>query len=123
MQDSYLFRGKRVDNGKWVQGGLWPPCYYNAGEYTIHDGTCGIRVNSATVGQCTGLRDKSGKLIFQGDICTDHMRSLFVVEWDKENARFLGLDNKRRFIYVGREPAVKIIGNTHDNPELLEGSE
>ena len=82
----------------------------------------------ATVGQCTGLTDKNGKKIFEGDILKfkEPFRgadsTIFVVEWDDVNARFLGFTVGgigRYMVYVGREPKCEIIGNIHDNPELL----
>jgi len=77
-------------------------------------------VISSTVGQYTGLTDKNGREIFKGDICKDSSGFIFCVEWDKENARYIGYTAERRMVYVGREPRVEVIGNIYDNPELLE---
>ena len=73
-----------------------------------------------TVGQFTGLHDKDGKEIYEGDIFKTSNGFVAVVEWDAENGRFLGFTVDRKIVYVGREPAVEVIGNIHDNPELLK---
>ena len=76
MMDRYLFRGKRVDNGEWVEGsldigGILDDYVYNK-ELTFillrGEGLERIQVIPETVGQCTGLSDKSGKLIYEGDV-------------------------------------------------------
>ena len=81
------------------------------------------RVKPLTVGQYTGLKDRNGKRIFEGDILKAPLGDrfiVFVVEWDKENGRFLGFTSDRHIMYAGREPKAEIIGNIYDNPELLE---
>lgn len=73
--------------------------------------------NRFIVEQYTGLTDKNGKRIFDGDICIDVRGFRFVVEWDSDNARFLGRGGDY-IRYVGQEPAVVVIGNIHDNQEV-----
>lgn len=131
----FKFRAKKKDNGEWVYGNL----LYKDGVVNIvsiidiDDGCmeCGCpivdyiyNVDAETVGQYTGLKDKNGREIYKGDICKDSMGWIFEVLWDNENARFIGCQRKSRgdtyICYVGREPAVEIIGNIYENPELLE---
>ena len=65
MEDRYLFRGKRLDNGEWLEGHL-----YCTGEHGyISDKYADmVEVDSSTICQCTGLRDKIGKLIWENDL-------------------------------------------------------
>lgn len=131
----YLFRGKRLDNDEWVEGDLFQDRdlgtvhiqgfdYYSTEEGLQRDGYS-LEVDPETVGQFTGLTDKNGRKIFEGDVCLDSTGWVFVVIWDSDNGRFLGRHSKPRgdtyICYVGRVPAVEIIGNRWDNPELLEG--
>ena len=76
MQERYLFRGKRTDNGKWIYGALLP---LNDGSYRIATScldtnetnlltVCAYEVDQSTICQCTGLEDMNGKLIWKNDI-------------------------------------------------------
>jgi len=136
------FRGKRVDNGEWVEGFVYehqPPLvvivpkdyipekskWYIANtafaDWNMPRQVEFIEVNPSTVGQFTSLCDKNDKEIYEGDICDDARGFRFVVIWE-DNARFLGcgIGKQKEYIrYVGQEPAVEVIGNIHDNPELL----
>lgn len=126
MDREILFRGKSLLTGKWVVGDL---------SNVVHDGPVYVfpkdgydspdfyEVDPATVGQYTGLKDADGNRIFEGDILKSSLGWRFVATWDDENARFLGwtIDGERRIAYVDQVPAAKVVGNIHDNPELLEG--
>lgn len=126
-----LFRGKRVNNGEWVVGDLFNTTKIvitttsNKGIYTENGSDIFkyeyIEVHPDTIGQFIGLTDKNGKEIFDGDIFTDSLGNKAIVEWDERNARYLGFSIENRAImYIGREPKVTVIGNIHDNTELLK---
>jgi len=140
MDREMLFRGKRLNNGEWVCGNLIQmdsegsqsfifPFYKYASSLTCAQivSMFMVAVDSATVGQFTGLCDKNGKKIFEGDVCKDRIGE-FIVKCDSENARFLGfylptVARDTRICYVGRFPPVEVIGNIHDNPELVKEEE
>lgn len=129
MENRYLFRGKRKDNGKWIQGylyGIWERRYILWGMTNdIPDMT---EIDPSTVCQCTGINDKNGKLIFENDILEGHLDDKFPedvtrtkVIWDK-NGWVTSEPGA-----VDREPLddfdteyFEVAGNTFDNPELLE---
>ena len=75
MEDRYLFRGKRIDNGEWVYGAV---LFHDSDAATIFnqhpaDGSLqGFEVDVETICQCTGLKDKRGRLIFENDILMCH---------------------------------------------------
>lgn len=112
------FRGKRLDNGKWIYGSL----VILNGRCFIFNDECRAEVDPSTVGQYTGLKDKNGKEIYEGDILTDKYESIGVVEW--QNGGFV--------VNLGDVDILQIadcfddsyqmwtIGNIHDNPELLK---
>lgn len=123
-----LFRGK-TDNGKWVEGfyykDLTSNCVYiiswkNANVLDVENF---VEVTTETIGQYTGLTDKNGKKIFEGDIVKLHLIDCIeigVIKYNDIMCRFMfftkdgsyGFDNTNDF---------EVIGNIHDNPELLKG--
>lgn len=138
-----LFRGKRIDNGEWVKGDLISNLIYDGREKEkrigyiyfetggeIH-GTEVYNVIPETVGQYTGLTDKNGKKIFEGDIIsTDIARPYLIVEF-RDGCFMCNCNDGGEDYYDIMLPILKeaqtqykygeIIGNIHDNPELLEG--
>ena len=128
-----LFCGKRKDNGEWVKGGYFKEPYTDK-VYIICWNSFGlgynefIEVDPATVGQFTGLTDKNGKKIFEGDIVhcismTD-MANMVVIFEDGE-FRMVLCEKYKDYIpgcgfYAIRCFDKEVIGNIHDNPELLE---
>lgn len=122
-----LFRGKRIDNGEWVEG-----YYYRSVGRDIIAASCDYIVDPSTVGQYTGLTDKNGKRIFEGDILEHNNCGLItrdVVVYDRWNCSccdgvygYALLHHEERFDF--REVKwSEICGNIHDNPELLEVGE
>ena len=128
-----LFCGKRKDNGEWVEGGYFKEPYTDK-VYIICWNSFGlgynefIEVDPATVGQFTGLTDKNGKKIFEGDIVrcismTDMANMVVIFEYGE--FRMVLCENYKDYIpgcgfYAIRFFDKEVIGNIHDNPELLE---
>lgn len=124
-----LFRGKRIDNGEWVEGFYnHIPCgRFLCDEHCIQtikqDGRIGqlYDVYDSTVEQFTGKTVKNGK-VFDGDICKS-IDGIFLVCWDEEKSafvmRFLEYPFETLYLEEMWDDA-EIIGNIHDNPELLE---
>jgi uncharacterized phage protein (TIGR01671 family) len=122
------FRGMDV-NGDWYYGNLAiipehiRGFHVEVGSYISNSSGMpfAYQVRPETVGQYTGLNDKNGKEIYEGDIFKNSLDWVAVVEWEKEG-RFLGstIENELKIVYINREPRVEVIGNIHVNPELLE---
>lgn len=126
MSRELKFRGKRRDTGEWVYGysyearGIaWIIAYDSEPIW--------YEVNPATVGQYTGLKDKRGVEIFEGDIIapgdgTVH-RFPGEVIWNTEEARWSisSVDNVSDLsdFWAGHALELEVIGNVHDNPKLL----
>ena len=140
-----LFRGKRVDNGEWVEGlfihmneypEMWVPFTAEEMEFFkghIFEKTHGVwaKIDPETIGQFTGLLDKNGKKIFEGDIVeyrrVANSEIIYKVIWQQEWSRFAFMTCSAHgynlYEWAERSKAeymCEIIGNTHDNPELLE---
>lgn len=121
-----LFRGKRTDNGEWetgslvvIRGGCSDEQIYIADKMTGYN----TPVLKKTVGQYTGLTDKNGEKIFEGDIVDilTENEEIGVVEYDDG-----GFEVKADGFTVDFHSNIcgtdlEVIGNIYDNPELLEG--
>lgn len=133
-----LFRGKRIDNGELVEGGIVHQTDFygdSVDRYFIIDGTdtddnigSAYRVLPDTVGQFTGLTDKNGKKIFEGDIIKGKFSNYAIWADEAERAFVYGKSYKGGYKNLMSDYLLKsscpngieIIGNIHDNPELLE---
>ena len=134
-----LFRGKRTDNGEWIYGDLMQnvDCIkIREQEKDVKHIAKSFEIDLETVGQYTDLTDKNGKRIFEGDIVAqnwydydeprdDSFGKVVFCEYD---CSFSVIDvNKDGFMPLGRCGSyhweVEVIGNIHDNPELLKGGE
>lgn len=149
MKREILFRGKRIDNGEWVYGYFYEECGVT---YIIEDRQKETMLNRntpnviipETIGQFTGLTDKKGVKIFEGDIGARYLdkdmsytdgktwRDYWLIEWYKGGfITTISADYciyLKKMIVVSSKPnefskrfdEIEIIGNIHDNPELLK---
>lgn len=135
MESRYLYRGKRIDNREWVEGFLF---MVNDVPYILPHHKTGqpihadnllktvVEVLEDTICQCTGLKDKNGKLIWENDIanCMD-AECCGYISWNESEAGFyfdVLLEDGRfeeKHIYDYQD-CMEVIGNNFDNPELLE---
>lgn len=136
MEDRYLYRAKRIDNEEWVEGYLvYDGCDglyrividvdYSTGTY-IHISNA-PRIDRFTICQCTGLKDKNGKLIWENDIIrhyndTSHpyIYDKGIVKWDNNNIKFYRTSTDfKENVCINTDCVYEVIGNIFDNPELL----
>lgn len=160
MEDRYLFKAKRLDNGEWVIGNLIQSPFFKGVRSWIssekEDKTRlrsisrtqalwnSIEVDSSTICQCTGLKDKNGKLIWENDIISYQrdnddcpfpnkdtkkrlgkvfykvFRTTFAIGMGKNGSKSL---NDDLWKYVQNGNRVEVIGNIFDNKDLLESEE
>lgn len=144
MNNRYICKAKRKDNGEWIEG-LFSIRNFAGREYYAIERrekrllsriSCDSQwtmqpyeVIPETVGQCTGLKDKNGKWIFEGDLLrftnSDNEQSIYKVFYDDVYAGYRiqeidlgGLDEMSN--WEDSREYFEVIGNIHDNPELLE---
>lgn len=117
------FRGKRLDNDEWVYGDLIHIDDSDIGIVTDYDHWQGCRVDPETVGQFSGLLDRNGKEIYEGDIlcCKDDPDFLpETIEFDE--GCFMAKDGYTSVPISTIDTRYRvIIGNIHDTPDLLNG--
>lgn len=130
-----LFRGKRLDNDEWVEGhyfsnanGTFIFTFPYHANFAGRDVVC--KVDPTTVGQYTGLRDKTEKRIFEGDIVdAGSYQGFKVIAFSEERCGYLPFargdgcgcceDETVRY----KKDSVIVVGNIHDNTELLKEKE
>ena len=149
MNDRYLFKAKRVDNGEWVQGNLILSNDAEDGYRAIiiptnnsnmftKGGTKGdlgfenwYKVNKDTICQCTGLKDKNGKLIWENDIMVAHLdedypedETYIKIIWHGNGFYVMERGGKDiTLISKSDQEYFEVCGNIFDNPELLESED
>lgn len=128
MESRYLYRGKRLNNGEWICGDL-VHSVYKKGDTCVgkYENEVGMHtVDPSTICQCTGLKDKNGKLIFENDVVNCLAEDCCgYIGWNESEAGFYfntlledgGFEEEHIYDY---QDCMEVIGNTFDNPELLE---
>lgn len=126
-----LFRGKLLFTGEWVYGSYFPDTD------TLDKGTGYIliyelndpdyvyeKVNLDTVGQYTGMKDKNGKKVYEADILTDKFGRMGVVEWRDSGfvVNFGDTDIFDLSNCFGDSYQMWVVGNIHDNADLIEAN-
>lgn len=139
MEDRYLFRGKRIDTGEWIVGSLLVDKQQDidtgeqieiTGIYPSEYKDFAKKIDPSTICQCTGRKDKNGKLIYENDIVaywdtysTDNGQSeadcIGKVVWDDETISFQVTNRLSAESYEVLDDECSVVGNAIDNPELL----
>lgn len=117
-----LFRGKRTDTKEWIEGVAFPHDNDKITMFRQHfvDGVLvGEEVDPETVGQFTGLIDKNGTKIFEGDII-EYEGNRYSINYLLHYARFSAVKPNTVFCVFAYQRG-EVIGNIYDNPELIGG--
>lgn len=140
MEDRYLFKAKRLDNGEWVIGNLIQNPFFKGVLSWIsseqEDKTRlrsisrtqalwnSIEVDSSTICQCTGLKDKNGNLIWENDIVKINNSKVNTVITFRDFEIICTIPNEKYYKHrLEYDTEYEVIGNKFDNPELLESEE
>lgn len=120
------FRGKDKKNGKWLYGNVQIPKPPFDKYFMWDENGIQCQVDEDTIGQFTGLKDKDGHDIYEGDILKASWKVELCVVWYSETTAsfmvdYIPNDNWTDTLGEYTTSELKIIGNVHDNPELIEG--
>ena len=135
MEDRYLFKAKRIDNGEWEFGSL---IALPTGEYEISN-KCNNppdcdpmwdkvvithKVDPSTICQCTGLKDKNGKLIWENDIVKINNDKVNTLITFRDFEIICTIPNEKYYKHrLEYDTEYEVIGNIFDNKELFESEE
>lgn len=136
MENRYLYKAKRLDNREWVQGALFDGeshCIIGQeikfSPYIEHEcKIVGYEVDRSTICQCTGLKDKNGKLIWENDVVRDENGNFYKAIWQNNHYQFSWVCVKSDVFFTGakwdlwsfKSFEIEVIGNIFDNKKLLE---
>lgn len=139
MEDRYLYKAKRLDNGEWVQGvpfkveGKWVLLINdNENLLRVHfieenmwtAEIYAIEVDASTICQCTGLKDKNGKLIWGNDIVKINNSKGNVLITFRDFEIICTIPNEKYYKHrLEYDTEYEVVGNIFDNAELLESEE
>ena len=129
MMREILFRGKKIDNDEWTYGFYFEHSIDGQKDsyikyQTFDEGFVTNEVVADTVGQYTGLTDKNGKKIFEGDILLKGFEKV-LVKWNANQCRWGIYSNNYEICGFNESTQgyFEVIGNIYDNSELLEVEE
>ena len=111
MEDRYLFKGKEKDSGEWVT-------------WNIFSGLYGHDIDKSTICQCTGLKDRNGRLIWENDIVKINNSKMNTLITFRDFEIICTIPNEKYYKHrLEYDTEYEVIGNIFDNPELLESEE
>lgn len=133
MEDRYLCKAKRTDNGEWIIGGLVRYGFAGREKYYIVPNYASdlyaLKIDPSTICWCTGLKDKNDKLIWENDICdrkeqypeiVKYRDGDWTLDYSYVSHKESGVCYCNLGFYAEERKCVEVIGNIFDNPELLE---
>lgn len=131
-----LFRGKTIVTGRWIEGLLWKKKYDSNKIFISYfpdkdDNEDALVVDPETVGQFTGMTDKNGKEIFEGDVVA--FTRVNALGWNTHRVGEVRYYDELPIFYIMASTGdawdwvdcenIEVIGNIFDNPELMEGDD
>jgi len=128
MEDRYLCKAKRTDNGEWVIGGLVRYGFTGREKYYIVPSYASdlyaLEIDPSTICWCTGLKDKNGNLIWENDIVKINNSKVNTLITFRDFEIICTIPNEKYYKHrLEYDTEYEVIGNIFDNPELLESEE
>lgn len=125
MENRYLFKAKRIDNGEWVVGYLYRLSENNPPFIMLCKYGESYEVDEHTICQCTGLKDKNGKLIWENDVVRDRYGNFYKAFWQNDYYQFSFCVKTGVFptdakwnLWSFKSFEIEVIGNVFDNNDL-----